>query len=118
MNQKLRIISCRYSGNPFWIYSARDRFSLSVAAAATIQSHVIALNLGSCLYVELNDAFIALSMVQAASPSISLVCPEAVVCLDVQSGATLSLPGRCFIWNLYLKECSLRLNSLGFLYPP
>ena len=118
MDQKWRLVSgssCRYSGNPFWMYSARDRHSSSMDAAATIRAHVTVLNLGSCSYVELNGAFIVLSMVHAASPSIAPVCPETAECLDVQSGAAVSLPGSFFFQNLYIKERSLRLNSLGFL---
>ena len=82
MDQKWQIVSgssCQYSGNPFWMHLARDWHSSSVAAVTTIWSHVPALNFGSCSYVELNDAFIVLSMVHTASPSTAPVCPEAAL---------------------------------------
>ena len=86
-----------------------------MTAAATIWSHVTALNLGSCLYVELNDTLMPLLMIRATFFSIAPLCTGAAECLDVKSSAALSLPGRCFIWNLYIKESSLSLKVFGSL---
>ena len=87
------------------MYLVRDRHSLS---------HVTALNLGLCSYVERNDVLMVLLMIHVMSFSVTLLCSETTGYLDEQFGTVLSLLGRCFIRNLYIKERSLKLNSFGF----
>ena len=46
----------------------------------------------------------ALSMICVVSSSITPLCPDIAGRLNVQSSVALSLPGKCFIWNLYIKK--------------
>ena len=86
------------------------RHSSSVAAVATILSHVIAFSFGSLPYIDVKATLIAVSMILAG-----LSCGVPAGYQEVQTGAKLSFPGLCFTWNLYISVLSLKFNRWRFL---
>ena len=98
-------------GNPFCMYSANARHSLSVASTATILSQVMALSLGSSSYADIIARLICWVMSILVTP---LGFGDAGY-LEVQSGAAFSFPRTCLMWNLYINERSSKVNKRGFL---
>ena len=86
-------------GKPFWIMHLMVQHSSSVATVVTILSDVIIFSLGSLPYIDVKAALTAVSIIWAGlSHGVPARYQEA------QSGAKLSFPEKCFIWNLYRSE--------------
>ena len=95
MGQKTRTVggrSLHELGKPFWIACAMVWHSSSVATAATILSHVIAFSLGSLPYIDVKAALTVVSIIWAG-----LLRGVPAGYQEVQLGAKLSFPERCFI---------------------
>ena len=125
--------SLRDLGKPFDTKSAKVRHSSSVAAAATIHSHVIAFNLGSLSYIDMKAAVTTLSIDLGCINHNCLkglmyrVAPVLLTCNHLPSCSQMGyLMGirkwnwvphwvfwECLIWNLYIRVCSLKLNRWG-----
>ena len=98
------------------MYVTSVQHSTLVAVTAMILSQVVAHSLRSFVYAVMIDACIFRSICWMVSMVIALLCSGNVGYLESHSGVALSFPRTCLIRNLFINDCSLKVNRRGYFY--